>query len=77
MLEVGQIYNKDGFQYCVLDFINYNNKRYVLLSRESEKITYIFFELFEFNDIFQLVEVKDEVMNNILLECFERKENNV
>lgn len=75
MLEVGQIFNKNNATYCVLDLIDYDGKNYVLFSKESDKIAYIFYEILETIDGYNLVEVDDEKINFALLDIFERKED--
>ncbi len=75
MLEVGQIYKKNGYTYCLIDIINYENKKYGLFSLESNKIAYIFYEIFETNNGYSLKRVNDEQLNFKLLEIIEKEED--
>ncbi len=46
MLEVGHEFKRNGVQYCVIDFMLYNQKQYCLLSveKKDEKLDFEFYE---------------------------------
>lgn len=46
MLEIGHEFKRNGTQYCVVDFMIYNQKQYCLLSveRKNEKLDFEFYE---------------------------------
>ena len=73
MLEIGHILEKDGYEYCLIDFFNYTNKVYALFSVEADKISYIFYEVFESENEYSLKMVEDDNLNFKLLELFENK----
>ena len=69
-LEVGQIFNKNGKEYCVLELLSFNNKEYVLFSVESTKLDYLFYEIISQHDDYRLNLVTDnmelyELMNKV------------
>lgn len=72
---VGQVFNKNGNMYCVLDLITYNLKNYVLFSVESGKQFY--FDIFEINtsfDRYDLIKVNNQAIFNSVMEIFEMRE---
>ena len=75
MLEIGQMFKKNGYTYCVLDFVNFDNKKYVLFSLESEKLSYLFYEIHEDETGYNLLKVNDDNLNFKLLEIIENKED--
>ena len=75
MLEVGQIFIRGGIQLCVLDLIDYNSKKYALISAEDDKIEFLFYEMIHENGKYNLNLVSDDELNCILLEKVEEKIN--
>lgn len=71
--EEGQIIERDGKTFCVLDIIEYNNDVYILMSRESEKIGYGFFKHEKVNGGHRLALVTNEDLNQKLMEIYERR----
>ena len=75
MFEVGQIFNKDGIEYCVLDLIEYNNNTYIFMSVEDGNIEYLFYEVKKINDGYNLELIIDDELNNYLFSIEEVKNN--
>ena len=73
IFEEGQIITRNGIEYCVLDTIDYANKTYVLFASQSDKIGFSFFEVQRIKDLFNLFEVTDDNLNNILMSLYEAK----
>ena len=75
MFEEGQIFNKDGDEYCVLDVLEYEGKTFVLFSIESGKVGFSFYQVDLEGDNYNLVSVIDDNLNNILMNMYEEKNN--
>lgn len=75
MFEVGQIFNKDGIEYCVLDLIEYNNNTYIFMSVEDGNIEYLFYEVKKTNNGYNLELIIDDELNNYLFSIEEVKNN--
>lgn len=73
MLEIGQIFEKNGYEFCVLDIIDYNMKKYVLFSIEAEKVEYAFYEINFINDRYNLKKIDDNLVECTLFNIFETK----
>lgn len=73
MLEVGKVFNKNGLTLCVLDFVDYKMKKYVLMSVEDEKIEYSFFEVIMNGNDYRLSIVTDEELSNNLFSILEKE----
>ena len=74
MFEVGKVFKKNGKDYCVLDILDYNYKKYLLLSEKGEKISFDFYEItMPDNNNYELVMVNDANLNNSLFELFENR----
>ena len=73
MLSVGQIYNKNGKDFCVLDLIDYNTKKYVLMSAESDKIEFLFFTILQGDGFIRLEQVVDKELEFTLFHIIETK----
>ena len=71
MLEIGQEFNKNGSRYCLLEILEYNLKKYVLFSVESEKIEYLFYEVFQEGKNYNFSLVTDEETKFALYEQVE------
>ena len=71
MLEVGHVFSKNGYTLCILNVLDYNEKKYVFVAAEKEKIEYLFYEII-FTDVgYKLVEVLDEPTMFALFELVE------
>ena len=77
IFEEGQIFNKDGVEFCVLDTIEYNGDNYVLMSIETgEKgIGFSFYHISLNNNEYELEYIDNEEINNTLLSLYEEKNN--
>lgn len=75
MLEIGQIFEKNNYEFCLIDIVNYENKKYGLFSLESNKLSYVFYEILESENSYNLLKVNDEQLNFKLLEIFENRED--
>lgn len=73
MLQVGQIFKKNGQEYCLVDLIFYDNIQYALFLIESDKVDYKFFAIHDDGKGYTLTEINDVELNNILFEIFEEK----
>ena len=77
MLEVGKEIIRDGKTYCVLDFLRYHGKNYVLFSVEDNKIDYVFYEIVSQDEKgYNLELVTDRLIKSVLFGLFEDKEEN-
>ena len=74
MIEVGQIFNRNGYTLCVLDIIDYNFKKYALISVEREKVEYKFYEVIYANSNFHLEQVVDTSIEHALFSIVESNE---
>lgn len=80
MLEVGQIFRKNDQIYCVIDVLDFNMKKYVLFSVESDgeeenELDYSFYEIVKNNSNFELSLVMDENINYELFKIVEGEKN--
>lgn len=73
MFNIGQVFKKDGQEICILDIIQYENRQYAFMSVESEKLEYLFYEIIQVNQGYNLNLVTNEDFNNILFSLVERK----
>lgn len=71
MFKVGQIFNKEGKEFCLLEIINYNNCVYGFFSIEDKKLDYIFYEIKQTEMGYNLNVVVDKNLNNILFSLVE------
>ncbi len=74
MFQVGQIFKRDGYELCVLDIVNYNNKYYIFTSVEKEKIEFLFYEVEKHNTSYALKKVSDDMLE---AQLFSIVDNNV
>lgn len=68
MFEVGQIFNRDGYEFCVLKIFDFNGKKYILFGVEKEKIEYMFYEVLYNESGYNLRKVVDDETNFALFE---------
>lgn len=73
--QVGQVFNKNNNEMCLLELINYENKLYGLFSMESNKVTFIFYEIYDTGTNYKLLAITDDNLNNKLLSIFEEMNN--
>ena len=73
MFRIGQVFNKDGYDFCILDLIDYNGKKYALLSVEKEQIEYLFYEIVHNEDGYELIHIYDNEIEFALFNIFENK----
>lgn len=72
MLEIGKTFNKNGYDFCVLDLIDYYGKKYALFSKEKDNISFEFYEILENSDGYSLILVTNEELKFNLLSMVER-----
>lgn len=72
-LEVGQVFNKFGMSFYVLDILDFNFKKYVLMAMEKEKTQYHFYEVISNGKDYKLKMVEDDLLEYNLFEVFEQK----
>lgn len=63
MFQIGQIFNKNGIEMCVVDIIEYNMKKYLLMSQENECIDYVFYEMQKSELGYKLIKINDDELN--------------
>ena len=73
MLQVGHVFKRDGQTFCLIDFVDYGEKRYALFSVEAPKIIYVFYEINQNETGYNLIGIHDDDLNNKLLSIFEEK----
>ena len=73
MLEIGQIFNKNGVEYCLLDILILDDKKYALFSLETDKLSFSFYEIIENETDYDLKFIDDQQLNFHLLELYEEK----
>lgn len=74
MIEVGQIFQRKGYSLCVLDILDYNQKKYALFSVEREKVEYKFYEIMFDNAGYHLEQITDTEVENALFSIVDNKE---
>lgn len=72
-LQVGQIFEKEGNTFCLIELLNLDGKDYALFSVESSKISYIIYEINTTDQGYNLIAVTDDSLNNRLMSIFEEK----
>lgn len=80
MLEIGQTFNKNGYELCLIELLLLNNSQYALFSVEnindkSIPLTYKFYLVNYINGDYKLDEVVDEKLLFQLYEIIEKKED--
>lgn len=73
MLQIGQVFNKNGLNLYVLDIIDYNFKKYVLFTLEDEELQYLFYEMEITKNGCNLKMVEDNKLEFTLFNIFEAK----
>ena len=71
MFQIGQIFVKNGIEFCLIELVNYDGNLYGFFSVEDKKIDYIFYEMKQTETGCKLVAVVDENLNNILFSMVE------
>ena len=66
MLKIGQIFEKDGIELCLLEIVELFDKKYVLFSAQLEKMEYYFYEVVFLEEGYKFIMVEDEEINNKL-----------
>jgi len=74
--KVGQVFNINGNELCLLELINYGNDLYGLFSMEDKKFSYIFYQIVDTGSNYQLISVVDDDMNNMLMTIYEEMNAN-
>lgn len=81
MLEIGQIFNKNGKEYCFLDTIQLEGQEYLCFSiEENKKLDYMFYTVKSFDEVngYNLEPIKDENLHMKLFEIeIERAKANI
>ena len=81
MLEIGQIFNKNGKEYCFLDTIHLEGQEYLCFSiEENKKLDYMFYTVKSFDEVngYNLEPIKDENLHMKLFEIeIERAKANI
>lgn len=72
----GQILNIENNNLCLLKIINYQSKVYGLFSLETNKLVYLFYEIVDTGNGYNLFRVVDDYLNSLLLSMFEEIEKN-
>ena len=73
MFKIGQVFHKNGFDFCILDILEYESKQYLLCSVEKDKLEYIFYDVHYESGKYNLVQVLDQQLEFNLFELFEQK----
>jgi len=74
MFEVGQVFKKNGIEYCVVDILQCDNKDYLLISNAANKIDFEFFEVRRPDDNhYELLTIHNDAINNKLFDIFYNK----
>ena len=73
MFKVGQVFNKNGKDYCVIDIINYMDKTFLLLSEQDDKISFFFYDVILLNNNYKLLKVKNQSLINELYSLYEER----
>ncbi len=74
MFKEGQVFKKNGINYCVIDILHLDNEMYLLLAEQLETISYVFYKVkIVNNNSYDLTVVDDELLNSKLFEMFENK----
>ncbi len=67
MFRVGQLIEKNGKKYLVVDIVSIDRKKYVLFAIIDAKINYVFYEIVNMtHNGYDLEEVKDPKIQKIL-----------
>lgn len=69
--QVGQVFNKNNNEMCLIELINYDDKCYGLFSIEGTKVTFAFYEIYDTGSNYKLLAITDDNLNNKLLGIFE------
>ena len=72
----GQILNIENTSHCLLKIIEYNGRVYGFFAAEADKLIYLFYEIRDNGNGYELFKVIDENLNCILLSIFEEMESN-
>ena len=78
-LQIGQIFERENKELCLLDFVDYENQKYALFSIEDKdansknKLYYNFYKIEQLSGGYKLYVVDDDSLNNYLLSICEER----
>ena len=74
MIEVGHIFTRDNIKFCVVDILDYNSKKYGLVSVENNTgLKFDFYEITQNDDGCKLNKVYDDELILDLMELVEEE----
>lgn len=77
MLEVGQVFERNGYELCLIELFVYNNVQYAMFSIENmnennDKLKYKFYSVNYTEDGYELKEVVEENLLFTFYDMFEK-----